>query len=77
MLDSRIDHSLSPTSALAIVAALALATIPIAGLAARSTSIPPWTLRSRRHRVRFSAAGRGGGHVTVGHRARCRRQDRA
>jgi len=41
MLDSRIDHSpVSRRSALAIVAALALATIPIAGLAARSTSIP-------------------------------------
>jgi len=42
MLDSRIDHSpVSRRSALAIVAALALATIPIAGLAARSAPIPP------------------------------------
>jgi TonB family protein len=42
MLNSRIDHSpVSRRSALAIVAALALATVPIAGLTARSTSIPP------------------------------------
>jgi len=41
MLDSRIDHSpVSRRSALAIVVALALATIPLAGLAARSTPIP-------------------------------------
>jgi TonB family protein len=42
MLDARIDHSpVSRRFALAIVAALALATVPIAGLAARSTPIPP------------------------------------
>jgi TonB family protein len=42
MLNSRIDHSpVSRRSALAIVAALALATVPIAGLTGRSTSIPP------------------------------------
>jgi TonB family protein len=41
MLDSQVDHSpVSRRSALAIVAALALATIPIAGLAARSKPIP-------------------------------------
>jgi TonB family protein len=42
MLNSRIDHApVSRRSALAIVASLALATVPIAGLTARSTSIPP------------------------------------
>jgi TonB family protein len=41
MLDSRIDHApVSRRSALAIVATLALATIPIAGLAARSARLP-------------------------------------
>jgi len=41
MLDSRIDHSpVSRRTATATVAALALATIPLAGLAARSSSIP-------------------------------------
>jgi len=42
MLNSRVDHSpVSRRSALAIAAALALATVSIAGLTARSTSIPP------------------------------------
>jgi TonB family protein len=41
MLDSRIDHApVSRRFALTIVAALALATIPLAGLAARAASIP-------------------------------------
>jgi TonB family protein len=41
MLDSRVDHApVSRRSALAIVAALVLATIPIAGLAARSAPVP-------------------------------------
>jgi len=42
MLDSRIDRSpISRPSALAIVAALLLATVPLAGLAARSMPSPP------------------------------------
>ena len=42
MLDSQADRSpVSGRSALAIAAAFALATVPLAGLTARSTSIPP------------------------------------